>query len=242
MKVTDQATVFDTNPATPVVEPTVVADPVIAAPAPAFVVPDSVQDLIGEGKKYANPEEALKSITFAQGHIEKLEDEMASLREQVAKGKALDEVLDALKDQEVDKTLSEPTPAPQVDPNTLDALIDQHLQAKEVQATVSANTKTVVDKFIEVYGDKENAIKEYTQRASDLSLSVEYLNNLAGTSPKAVFELCGLTSKEGVPTRIHSNINQEAVQPVVTEDKHKSVMGASSHKNDVDAWKAAAPS
>jgi len=239
----DPATPFDevtTAPAAPVT----VADPAPVAPVvPALVVPDSVQDMIGDGKKYSSPEDALKSIPFAQEHIETLEDELASLREQAAKSKALEEVLAELK-PEVSKTPSEPTPEPQVDPVALDALIDQALQNKETKAVVQANTKIVVDKFIETFGDKDNAIKEYTQRAEDLGLSIEYLNNLAGVSPKAVFELCGLKPTEGAPiSRVTSNINSEAVhQPPVNTDPPKSVMGRSSSSDDINAWKAAAPS
>jgi hypothetical protein len=48
-----------------------------------FEIPTEVQSLVGEGKKYQSPEDALKSVPHAQKHIETLESELAEAREEL---------------------------------------------------------------------------------------------------------------------------------------------------------------
>jgi hypothetical protein len=233
-----QATPFTQEPA-PVAEPVtpaVVQDPVQAAPA--FQIPEAVRGLVGEGMKYATPEDALQSIPHAQHHIETLQEEMAGLREDLAKRKSVDEVL-----QEINKTPTNSETEPQHTPEELDALIDTRLTAKEAQTLAKSNTDKVVTKLSEVYGDSDKANEVYKQKAQDLGLSVDYLNNLTATSPSAVFELFGIKSvNESSVSKINSNINSEAVfNQAPVKEPVKSVMGGSTNAQDIAAWKAAAP-
>jgi len=230
------------TPATPV-EPVAPVAPVITAPvqdpapAPAFVVPESVQGLVGEGKKYATPQDALQALPHAQGHIEKLEQEMANLREDLAKRKAMEDVL-----EQINKPPVQADPVPQ-DPAQLDALIDQHMQAKEQKAQEANNIKSVVDSMTTKFGDVTKANEAYMNKARELEMSLEELNSMCAKKPKAAFQLFGLVSGEHSPTKIQSNINT-AAQPFQVQEPQKpvSVMGQSTHKRDIDAWKAAAVS
>lgn len=233
-------TPFSAEPAAPVApvvpaEPVAVQDPV---PAPSIQIPEAVQGFVGEGKKYATPEDALQSIPHAQHHIERLEEEMASLREDLSKRAAVEDVLAEINKKPVDTPSEQPLTQEQ-----LDALIDNRLATKEAQTIAQANTSEVVNKFIGIYGDKDKAVEVYTQKAADLGIPVETINNLAATSPKAVYELFGMTPEQTPPpSKISTNINSEAVvnnpvqAPVV-----KTVMGQSTYKDDIAAWHAAAP-
>lgn len=233
-------TPFSAEPAAPVApvtaEPAQVQDHVPTAPS--IQIPEAVQSFVGEGKKYATPEDALQSIPHAQHHIERLEEEMASLREDLSKRAAVEEVL-----AEINKKPVDIPSEPQLTQEQLDALIDNRLATKEAQTIAQKNTSEVVNKFIEAYGDKEKAIEVYTKKAADLGIPVETINNLASTSPKAVFELFGMKPESTPPpTKINSNVNSEAVvnnqvqAPVV-----KTVMGRSTYTDDIAAWRASAP-
>ena len=223
-------------PAEPVT-PALVQDPVQVPVTPVFQIPEAVRGLVGEGMKYATPEDALQSIPHAQHHIETLQEEMAGLREDLSKRKAVEEVL-----QEINKT---PTPEaePQLTPEQLDALIDKRLTTKEAQTVAQSNTDSVVSKLSEVYGDKDKANEMYQQKAKDLGLSVDYLNNLTATSPMAVFELFGIKSVNESPvSKINSNVNSEAVfNQAPVKEEVGSVMGGSTNAKDIAAWNACAP-
>ena len=52
--------------------------------AKPFEIPTEAQALVGEGKKYASAEEALRSVPHAQQHIKTLEEEMAQLKRDLA--------------------------------------------------------------------------------------------------------------------------------------------------------------
>ena len=238
-QVADPVTPFIAEP-TPAVAPAPVApvaDPQPVAQAPAIQLPESVREFVGVGKKYASAEDALSSIPHAQSHIDKLEDEMANLREDIAKNKTAEEVLEA-----INKKPSEQEPVTQFDPEQLDALIDTRLAQKQDNADKAVNVQAVVDRFIQEFGDADKAHEVYKQKAQDLGLSVEYINDLSSKSPSAVYELFGLKPAQHVPQRIQTNVNSEAVNnqapavPVL-----KSVMGQSTHKADIAAWNAAAP-
>jgi len=234
---TDQvATPFVEQEAAPAAAPVAVPDQVPAAPA--FAIPEAVQGIVGEGKKYATAEEALQSIPHAQHHIDQLEGEMANMREDLAKHKAVEEVL-----QEINKTPTEQVTEPQLSQEQLDALIDNRLTAKTVKDQQDANVSEVVDKFVVLYGDKEKAQEAYIKKAADLGLTLEQLNTLSASSPQAVYEMFGMVKSDApAPTRVHSNVNSEAqINSQQAPEAPKSVMGRSTHKDDIAAWNASKP-
>jgi uncharacterized coiled-coil protein SlyX len=238
---TDQVvTPFETQVTEVVAAPDVTVTPVVQdqVTAPTFQIPETVKGLVGEGMKYATPEAALESLPHAQHHIERLEEEMASMREDLSKRTAVEDVL-----KEINKTPTEIQAEPQLTQDQLDALIDTRLATKEANDLSKSNVTEVVNKFITLYGDKDKAQAIYKQKATDLGMSVEAVNNLAATSPKAVFELFGIKPNAELPaTKLNTNINSEAVVTTnVQEQKPASVMGASTHAQDVAAWKSFAP-
>ncbi len=220
------------TPVAPVQDPV----PVVATSAPVFQVPDAARDLVGEGKKYSTPEDALNALPHAQSHIVRIEEEMATLRETLASRDSASEVLEAINNNTPEKET-----VPQFDPNQLDALIESKMSAKETAATEKVKSDSVANRFVAEYGD-EKAEQIYVQKAQELGLTVDYMNNLAKTSPDAVFKLCGLNPTTSTPSKITSNVNSEAVYtqaPAPVE--RKSVMGGSTLKADVAAWNAAKP-
>lgn len=228
-------------PAAPVTPAAASETPVapVQDPVPAqFQIPEVVQDLVGEGKKYSTPEAALQSIPHAQHHIEQLEQEMASLREDLTNRKAVEEVL-----AEINKTPTETEAQPQLTQEQLDALIDNRLTVKQQLEQTKSNMDTVKETFLSHFGDADKSFEAYTGKAAELGMSVEQLNQLAATSPKAVFEMFGLEKQtQSTVTKVSTNVNSEAVVNTnVQQAPAKSVMGGSTVRDDIAAWRASAP-
>ncbi len=64
---------------------------------PQFQIPTEAADFVGDGKKYNSVEDALKSVPHAQKHIQTLESELAAAREELAKRRTTEELLDEIK-------------------------------------------------------------------------------------------------------------------------------------------------
>ena len=64
---------------------------------PQFEIPTEASELVGSGKKYTSVEDALKSVPHAQKHIQTLESELATLKEELTKRRTTEELLDEIK-------------------------------------------------------------------------------------------------------------------------------------------------
>ena len=210
---------------------------IVANPAPiADALPPEVAELVGEGKKYKSAQDALKSIPHAQSHIQRLEEELAATKAEVAKAKAVDELLEELRKQPPQSTPAQAA-TPQ-EPLDINGAVEAALARKEAQLTAKANAKTVIDSFKQAYGEQSEA--QFIKLAEETGLAIPYLNNLAMTSPSAVLKLAGLT-KSAQPNVPHSSstVNtQAALDNNKTLSSAVPVVGASS-KDVLQAWRNA---
>lgn len=158
---------------------------------PAFTIPTEVVEFVGDGKKYATPEDALKSVPHAQAHIQKLEDEMKTLREELEKRKAVEDVISEFKKA---ATQPETTPQTGVDVSTITQLISQTLEQKEQARKAQQNTQIVIAKLTEKFGEK--AEQEYVRIAQENGVPVPMLNALSANSPEAVLKLAGINMEK----------------------------------------------
>jgi len=216
-----------TEPAT--TEPVVPPDP-----STAIQVPDSVAELIGEGRKYKTIEDALNSIPHAQTHIEKLETEHEEYRTKLAAATTLDSVLDKI--DSTPKTETTPISA-EVNSNDLETRIAQVLDAKDIAATQQANQTTVTQKLTEIYGEK--ARDAYLEIASNNGLTVEALNNLASTSPQAVLNLLSSKPVQTPPTKTTSSVNTESFSHNTEQDVSARLPKNATTADTTNAWRAA---
>jgi hypothetical protein len=190
---------------------------------PKITLPDEAAELIGEGKKYATVTDALKSVPHAQKHISTLEEVYTTVKEMLAaNGKP--------------PVVGTGTTAPD-----WDALLDRKLQALEAQKTAQGNTEQVKQVLVAQFGEK--AIEVYKQKATDLGIGVETLNELCAKSPKAALELLGVKPK---PTTAASTVTGSTVDPsrlaaLQNPQKPKSVMGGAPTSELIAAWRAAKP-
>lgn len=205
------------------------------ASPPGFTIPTEVSDLVGEGKKYSSAEEALKSVPHAQKHIQTLESELATLKEELTKRKTTEELLDALKSTQQSENT---TPSVEFDENKLVEIVNQSLEAKERQAIAKQNAQSVVTKFTERFGEK--AEEAFLTIAKEAGLTVQQLNTLATTSPKVVLRLAGLGgSADTPPAHSSGSMNTQAMGGNKSQELSARVPKGASTKDMVSAWKAA---
>lgn len=210
---TDQATVFDDEAKPQAQEPTSPAPAKQEGEAnPQLSIPDPVKEWVGEGKKYKDLETALASIPAAQTHISTIEQEnqrmkemLEQLQSEVEKRKSLEDVLGELKQKPAEEPKQQA-----VDTSQFESLIDRHLQERESKRKQQENINAVKAKLSSVFG--EHAKDKYVQKANELGVGVEWMNNAAATSPNAVYalfpELKGTT--EAPPRKFEPTHNSDA--------------------------------
>lgn len=142
---------------------------------------------IGEGKKYASISDADKAIAFKDDHISKVEIENAELREKVASASTVDDVIESIKNQNLerdtfDKTRQENHQSLDVDAIVAKAVHEQLNQA-ETTRTAASNSQEVFKVLTDQYGDK--GLEVYQSKAKELGID---LDSLSQVSPKAVLE------------------------------------------------------
>jgi uncharacterized membrane-anchored protein YhcB (DUF1043 family) len=213
------------NPATPV------------TPAvPNIELPEEVSGLIGEGKKYADVTAALKSISHAQSHIEKLEEESARMRAELEKASKLDDVLSKFGTDDKD-TDQQTTDTSNLDPDAIIEAVEARLAQKEQINQNKANLGTVKEKLVETYGEK--AADTFNKAAESLGMSPQDLTKLASRSPQAALRLIGVPTADA-PAPTNSDVNTEALRNQGEPVKHKNIMYGASTSDVLSEWRAAA--
>lgn len=187
------------NTAPPVAAPTEAAP----EPKPSVVVPTEATDWIGDGKKYRSVEDALKAVPHAQSHIKTLEQELAQAREELAKRKAAEDLLNEIKQATAPQ---QATPSSvEANPEVLSQIVEQVLEKKTAQQTAQQNAKTVIEKLTAVYGEK--AKDQYYAMAAANGMSIQTLDALSMQSPSAVLKLAGIDSKQPTTSKLQSDVN-----------------------------------
>jgi hypothetical protein len=186
-------------------------------------------------QRYADVETALKSIPFKDEHIEKLEAELAELREKAKTQQSLDDAVSQLRN-ELSATSQQPTQSQ--DPVDFNKIVDERLKAKEVEQQQQRNVDTVLKAFTDKFGDR--SAEAFKATASDNGLNIEFLKELATRSPEAVLNLAGIRANKvkDVP-KTHSSVNAEGFQPAQQQQQpRRSIMGGASTKEVLDVWRS----
>ena len=152
-------------------------------------------------QKYATVSDAINALPHAQTHIQKLEVELAELREARAR---------ELQEQTIER---HPEPQPQnvpdvqaIDETQVLGLVDQVLSQREKQTIRDRNVQTVVQQMTEKFGSTEAADKAYNEKAQELGISLSMLNDVAASSPTAIMSFFGTTGAS-VPSKTIGSVN-----------------------------------
>jgi hypothetical protein len=203
---------------------------------PQFQIPTEAAELVGDGKKYSSVEDALKSVPHAQKHIQTLESELATLKEELMKRRTTEELLDEIKSGVQPK---ENLQGVEFDQDKLMQLVDQTLEVKERQRLAKTNASQVAAKFTEKFGTEAETV--YKSVARENGLSEQQLNSLAASSPNVVLKLAGLAEAKIAPvSKSSSSFNTQALtQKVDSSTLSARVKQGATTKDLVNAWKIA---
>lgn len=196
-----------------------------------FEIPTEVQELVGEGKKYKSPEDALKSVPHAQQHIQTLEQELAEAREELTKRKTTQELIDEIKSGI--PTTATTVPVEGINQDNLMDLVNQTLSIREQQAKAKSNADIVAKQFTNQYGDQAEAT--YNSIAKDLGLTIPQLNELSAKSPRVVLKAAGLQTASA-PSRIEGDVNTQALSQTSKAPLASAKVQGGSTKELLAAW------
>jgi hypothetical protein len=192
-----------------------------STPSPSVSGEDEVNTLLssirnerGE-QKYDSLPKALEGLRHAQEHIPQLktqlstqEQELAALREALAKHEAVEDVVTRL-------TASQAAPATTengLDEQKAAALFEQLLTQRETAVKVKANTEAVQNELVSKFGSAEAANKAVIAKARELGTTAEEIGLLSSQNPKMVLELfksVQAAPNSGAPPS--SNVNSEGL-------------------------------
>jgi len=172
---------------------------------PAQVIPPELTEYVGEGKKYKTVEDVYKAFPNAQNHIATLEAENRAIKEELQKRKSAEELLNDIQNNLNATGITTPERNQNVD---ISQIVRQEIERKYSEDTKTTNQIAVVNKFKEAFGDKAETM--FINIATEMGVPVESLNQLAATSPMAVFKLAGIDGKTVSNTRngaLESDVN-----------------------------------
>lgn len=198
----------------------------------------TIEDLVGEGKKYASLEEAVGSIPHAQTHISKLEAEAAELRAELEKRTTVQEQLKALSEStDPNKAKTQPEVEVKVDdtPRMGEEEVLGIIQQYEAGKSAERNVTMVTETLSKVFGS--DAESKFKDKANDLGVSVEDLSALARKSPKAVLAYFDI-KEASAPTKTTGSVNPESLSRDTQPPARKTVMGGATSQDVSSAWEA----
>lgn len=158
----------------------------------------SLNDFVGEGKKYKTPEDVAKALVYKDAFIEQLKGEnqlartaLDRAKEELKTRQTLEEFLDRM------NTQRPPSPSPANNQNAeedgalnqekIKQLVEQTLTQRTTQEREQANLDHVKQKLIEAYGPRyEQKLRERTQ---ELGMNENEMTQMAMRSPKAFLAL-----------------------------------------------------
>jgi hypothetical protein len=164
-----------------------------------------LEELVGENKKFASPEELARGKAESDFFIERITAENAQLRDEVNKRKSLEEIRDQL------VALRETTPTPNspsnhdderdranlFDQSKVDQLVSQKFQELSREEKEKANLESVIEVLKGKFGGGFQSVVQ--ARADELGLGQKYLTDLAKVQPKAFLALVGAEGSKETP-------------------------------------------
>jgi hypothetical protein len=185
---------------------------------------DALSALVGEGKKFRDIAALAASKVESDKFIEKLKQETADLRAQLASASekantqhTLSEIMEALNrrpDANEDESQGSPQPKT-VSLEDISRLVRATNAAEKAAEQAKENRMTVNRKLLEIAGGNAEAAKTLlANRTSELGLSAEQVRDMSERSPAALLELLspGTKTQSGPPaSSTRSTVNSAAL-------------------------------
>ena len=193
-------------------------------------------------RKYNSVESALEALKHSQEFIPKIQGDNETLTQQVESLKSqnskVDDLTEIVNRLSANKTETVNQPESNLNEQDVAKLVQQALAQNSAQASKESNIKSVTDTLSQNFGT--DAEKQFYDKASELGMTNEAFNELAGTSPKAVLAFFGSTPKDLSLLKGSQGVDHNFTQPVNTgrvESPVKSIMAGATSKQLTDHFK-----
>lgn len=182
-----------------------------------------LNDLVGEDRKYKNPDELAKAYANIEKHARQLEAENAQFRAKVDQFENLNNnnnnnATNKTNQNNPDPTGGEQPPKADQPPKTPSneapksgeqvdwrSQIRDEIKALSEEERGVQNMEAAAAKMVEVYGSPQKANEAVQKRARELGVSVEWLRDSASRSPQAFYATMGMNANSGTSTRTPSS-------------------------------------
>ena len=178
--------------------------------------------IVGEGKKFADPESLARGKVEADRTIEDRNRELSEYRQEMAR---LREELELTKSQIRAPTQatdpSRDTTQPVEEPIDLATRIREELERRTEEDKKTQNLNEAVAKLNTLYGEKAGEVLR--TKAQELGVPVQWLKDQAAASPKAFYATLGLDdhTTSNVST-VRGDVNTERLADIQTSTAVKS--------------------
>jgi hypothetical protein len=180
-----------------------------------------VQKLVeAKGENWKDPEVLAKGKLEADGYIKTLEEQLATMREDMKKQDYQSQILEQLQNKAAETTTAQ-TAMPNnngstetqnttasLSENDLESLVEKTLVKREQDSVIKQNL-TQVDQELEKSFGTEAAVT-VQEKAKELGMSMERLRDIAAESPSAFFTLIGQPQKTFSPM-VQGSVRTEGV-------------------------------
>lgn len=240
----NQQPLFETNPEqnpNPAVVPEAQPAPVPTAP----VTPDPLsvyEDLAARvtnpdgTRKYGTISDALNALPHSQEMITKQQQEIATLKEELAKRQSVETQLQQMREQVQPTT--QPVETPQPSEKDLAELVSKQLQLQKEQDAAESNRQSVQATFAATFGDK--AAEVWNAKASELGVNSTFLDDIATKSPQAIFKMFGLAGGTSPQATTPMSTHVTPQDPVPQQYSFDKPLHKMSTSEKVSAWRAIA--
>jgi hypothetical protein len=167
---------------------------------------DYLQDLVGEGKKYSNVEEAAKALAKKAVHADALIDNLTRKQDELRSDylreheenrtrAKLEDFINQMESRRQPSVGIEPEAKgeAQIDLKTVEELFSRKFQETENQKRERENFSFVESKLKERYGN--NYAESLKDQIADLGMSPDEVNLMAKKNPKILIKALGLEQK-----------------------------------------------
>lgn len=156
-------------------------------------------ELVGPDKKFKTDEELARGKFESDAFIPKLTAENAELRAELERRKTMEDFINQMEALRTtppsnngnNQRLNEESPTPPSQPVDLDSEIERVLTVRQTKDREVQNLNYVAEVLSQNLGPGYATI--LAQKAKELGVGLKYVDELAKTSPKAVFSLFGVS-------------------------------------------------
>lgn len=189
-----------------------------------------VQKLVeAKGDNWKDPEVLAKGKIEADGYIKELEGQLSNMREDLSKQDYAKDLLEQLQNKAADPInaknampnndtggTSEGNTNPSLSEEDLKSLVERTLTERDKDSVVKQNLNLVNEEMEKSYGT--DASTKIQDKAKELGLTIERMQEIAAESPNAFFNLIGEPKKDFKPM-VEGSVRTEGVNMQASNER-----------------------